>query len=341
MTNHASALQTRDLTKKYGDSTALDRLSIEIERGQILGMVGANGAGKTTTIRILVGQSRPTSGTAHINGIDCTGEAAKLKRVVGYMPDVFGGYDNMRVHEYLDFFAAAFGIGRKARLVRVGEVMDMTGAAPLRDRFLESLSHGMKQRVALARTLLHDPELVILDEPANGLDPQARIEMRQLLRRLAECGKTLLVTSHILPELSRICDRVAIMSHGRLCASGTVDEVARQVRQRRLFEIELLSGEDLPAARRLIERYSSGATDVDVVADERLIRFHTSDLEFNVSDMLGDVVAAGLRVTQCREASMDLEEAFLSITEQQANIQRGANGTANEHTTHVASHLPS
>ena len=182
MNANEPVLETRDLTKTYGDFTALDRLSIELHRGQILGLIGANGAGKTTTIRILVGQSRPTSGSAHINGIDCTGDAVRLKRTVGYMPDVFGGYDNIRVSEYLDFFAAAFGIPRKNCAGRLGEVMEMSGVTSLKDGFLESLSHGMKQRVAIARTLVHDPELIILDEPANGLDPQARIEMRRLFR---------------------------------------------------------------------------------------------------------------------------------------------------------------
>ena len=339
MNAYGPVLETRGLTKKYGESTALDRLSIELERGQILGLIGANGAGKTTTIRILVGQLRPTSGTAHINGVDCTGDAARLKRAVGYMPDVFGGYDNMRVHEYLDFFGAAFGMPRNARISRVSEVMDLTGATPLRDRFVESLSHGMKQRVALARTLLHDPELIILDEPANGLDPQARIEMRQLLRGLAERGKSLLVTSHILPELSRICDRVAILSRGRLCAAGTVEEVSHQVRQRRMFEIEFASADDLPSAQRMIEQESPAITDVAALPDERIMRFYTSDPDFDLSEILAKTVGAGLKVTQCREAPMDLEEAFLTITEAPPDPSAATNGASREQSKNVASHL--
>ena len=166
------------------------------------------------------------------------------------MPDTFGSYDNMRVGEYLDFFGAAFGIPRRERAQRIGEVLDMAGAGSFRDLYVEALSHGMKQRVAIARTLLHDPEVLILDEPANGLDPQARIEMRQLLLDLADRGKTLLVTSHILPELARICHRVAIITRGRLRAFGTLEEITRQLSQLRPMEVLLTRAEQIDARRR-------------------------------------------------------------------------------------------
>src|SRR5262249_50644252 len=169
-------IETKELTKKYGRVVALDRLTMTVERGQILGFVGPNGAGKTTTIKILVGLARPTSGSARVAGADCVTEARRIKRLVGYMPDTFGAYDNMRVSEYLDFFGAAFDIPRRDRARRISEVLGMTGAKSFRDLYVETLSHGMKQRVAIARTLLHDPEVLILDEPANGLDPAARIE---------------------------------------------------------------------------------------------------------------------------------------------------------------------
>src|SRR5882757_5048421 len=183
-------VEIRELTKKYGSFVALDRLTLSVGRGQILGFIGPNGAGKTTTIKILVGLARPTSGSARIAGVDCVKSARQIKRLVGYMPDTFGSYDNLRVSEYLDFFGAAFGIPRKQRLLRIDEVLQTAGAGTFRDLYVEALSHGMKQRVAIARTLLHDPEVLILDEPANGLDPEARIEMRQLLLDLAERGKT-------------------------------------------------------------------------------------------------------------------------------------------------------
>ncbi len=176
-------LETKNLTKRYGDFVALNDLTMHVERGQILGFIGPNGAGKTTTIKILVGLSRPTSGSAAIAGVNCSENASKIKHLVGYMPDRFGSYDNMRVHEYLDFFGAIFGISRSARRKRIADVMEITDTTYMQDKFVESLSHGMQQRVGIARTLLHNPEVLILDEPANGLDPKARIEMRQLLLR--------------------------------------------------------------------------------------------------------------------------------------------------------------
>jgi ABC-2 type transport system ATP-binding protein len=315
MNNHRPALETHELTKQYGSFTALDRLSMQIDRGQILGLIGPNGAGKTTTIRILVGQARPTSGTALINGVDCTQQAGLLKRLVGYMPDVFGSYDNMRVHEYLDFFAAAFEIPRRERITRLGEVMELTSVTPLKDLFVESLSHGMKQRVALARTLLHKPELVILDEPANGLDPKARIDMRLLLRRLAEGGCSLLVTSHILPELSRICDQVAILVGGRLRAFGRLSDVTKKLQQRQLFEIELGGAEGLESACQMITEKFPVIREASISADERTIRFYTTQPNFELSDVLMSMVKSGFRVAQCREVPMDLEDAFLTISQ--------------------------
>ena len=215
MSNHEPVVVIDRLTKKYGEFTAVDDISLTVNRGQILGFIGPNGAGKTTAIKILVGLAKPTQGQASIAGADCVRDAHRIKRLVGYMPDTFGSYENMRVREYLDFFGAAFGIARVERARRIAEVMETTNSAYMQDRYVEALSHGMKQRVGIARTLLHDPEVLIFDEPANGLDPEARIEMRELLLRLAEMGKTLIVTSHILPELSRICDQVAIIHNGK------------------------------------------------------------------------------------------------------------------------------
>src|SRR5438270_9351152 len=226
-----------------------------VESGQILGFVGPNGAGKTTTIKILVGLARPTSGSATIAGSDCVREARKIKRLVGYMPDTFGSYDNMRVEEYLDFFGAAFGLPRRDRQRRIGEVLYLVGAGSFRDLYVETLSHGMKQRVAIARTLLHDPEVLILDEPANGLDPQARIEVRQVLLDLAARGKTLLVTSHVLPELARICHRVAIITRGRLRAFGTLEEITRQLHQLRPMEILLTNANRMDRVVEVVKKY--------------------------------------------------------------------------------------
>ena len=253
MISERPVVETSQLTKQYGDLTALDSLSISVDRGRILGFIGHNGAGKTTTIRILVGLCRPTSGHATIAGVDCVKDARKVKHLVGYMPDRFGSYDNMRVREYLDFFGAAFGIARRDRVKRIDEVLDLTGSRYMQDRYVEALSHGMQQRVGIARTLLHDPQVLILDEPANGLDPQARIDMREILLRLASLGKTLIVTSHILPELSRICDQVAIVHRGKLQAFGSLEEVTRQFQQKRIVEVQLASADEIGKAVPVIE----------------------------------------------------------------------------------------
>ncbi len=252
LANEEPVLKTENLTKRYGDFCALDDLSIHVGRGQILGFIGPNGAGKTTAIKILVGLSRPTCGNAWIAGVNCSKQASQIKRVVGYMPDRFGSYDNMRVREYLDFFGAVFGLAVKDRRKRIAEVMETTNTAVMQDKFVESLSHGMQQRVGIARTLLHDPQVLILDEPANGLDPRARIEMRELLLRLASQGKTLIVTSHILPELARICDTVAIISGGRLQAFGKLDEVMRELCPTRSYEVQLVRPEQLDPASQLL-----------------------------------------------------------------------------------------
>jgi len=314
MTNSGPVVVTDRLTKRYGEFTALDALSITVDRGRILGFIGHNGAGKTTTIRILVGLARPTSGTAAIAGVDCVRDAAKARRLIGYMPDRFGSYDNMRVREYLDFFGAAFGIRRRDRLKRIEEVLDLTGSRYMQDRYVEALSHGMQQRIGIARTLLHDPEVLILDEPANGLDPEARIEMRDILLRLADLGKTLIVTSHILPELSRICHQVAILHRGTLRAFGTLDEVMRQVRTRRTIEVQLASGHELERAAELIGTALGGADGVTSSAAEGIVRFRSERRDEELAPVLAALIQNGVPVTQFREVAGDLEDAFLSVT---------------------------
>ena len=313
MDSGVPAVEIVNLSKKYGGFVALDGLSLSVARGQILGFVGPNGAGKTTTIKILVGLARPTGGSARVAGADCVTEARKVKRLVGYMPDTFGSYDNMRVAEYLDFFGAAFGIARKDRGRRVGAALDAAGAGGFRDLFVEALSHGMKQRVAIARTLLHDPEVLILDEPANGLDPQARIEMRQVLLGLAERGKTLIVTSHILPELARICHRVAIITRGKLRALGTLAEITRQLSQLRPMEILLTRVGEADRVMDVVRRHVEPGAEVTASPAEAAVRFRTAKTEDDLAGLLADLVGAGLGVAQFREVQTDLEEAFMTV----------------------------
>ena len=309
-----AVVSTNDLTKRYGEFVALDSLTMEINRGQILGFIGPNGAGKTTTIKILVGLSKPTSGTASIAGHDCERDARAIKRLVGYMPDTFGSYDNMRVREYLDFFGAAFRIPRKQRKQRIAETLDLTGSEYMKDRYVDSLSHGMKQRVAVARTMLHDPEVLILDEPANGLDPNARIEMRNLLLRLADIGKTLIVTSHILPELSRICDTVAMITHGKLRAFGTLEDIMKEVNQRRSFEVQLLKKENVHRCAELVRHGLGENTDVEVSEAESIVRFTTDRSDQILARLNTALGERSLGVVQFREVVQSLEDAFLSVT---------------------------
>ncbi|MEX0885686.1 MAG: ABC transporter ATP-binding protein [Phycisphaeraceae bacterium] len=310
----STVVQTRDLTKKYGEFVALDALNISVNRGHILGFIGPNGAGKTTTIKILVGLAKPTTGQATIAGADCVRDSRQIKRLVGYMPDVFGSYDNMRVHEYLDFFGAAFKIPRRERQKRIDACLDLTGSAYMKDRFVDALSHGMKQRVGIARTLLHDPEVLILDEPANGLDPQARIEMRQILLRLAEMGKTLIVTSHILPELSRICDSVAIIIQGKLRASGSLEAIMKQINQRRVMEVALTDAGQVARAVQLIQDNLEADATVTPSQAEAQVRFETKADDEKLADVLALLAGSSVRVAQFHEVPMDLEDAFLSVT---------------------------
>lgn len=305
-------LRTENLSKRYGQFSALEDLSIHVGRGQILGFIGPNGAGKTTTIKILVGLSRPTSGNAWIAGVNCSTQAAQIKHVVGYMPDRFGSYDNMRVREYLDFFGAVFGLSAKKRRQRIAEVMQTTNTEYMQDKFVESLSHGMQQRVGIARTLLHDPQVLILDEPANGLDPRARIEMRELLLRLAAEGKTLIVTSHILPELARICDTVAIITGGKLQAFGPLDQVMRELCPTRSYEVQLVRSDQLDLAGNLLRGLLKDVQ-VTISHPERTLRFPTADSEADLAAALRQLVQADIEIAQFREVAGDLEDAFLSV----------------------------
>ncbi|MDC0317553.1 ABC transporter ATP-binding protein [bacterium] len=327
-----AVIQIDQLTKQYGEFTALDSLSMQVEQGQIMGFIGPNGAGKTTTIKILVGLLKPTSGTARIAGADCLSESRKIKNLVGYMPDDFGKYNNMRVSEYLDFFGAVYGIARKPRLMRVDEVLEIAGATYMKDLFVDALSRGMQQRVALARTMMHDPEVLILDEPANGLDPQARIDMRTLLLKLSDMGKTLIVTSHILPELARVCDVVAMITKGRLRAFGTVDSIMKDIQQRRTFEIQLLQRECVVDVTKAVQAWldqqasqeRGGPGKATGAEAEQMVRFNTSLADEAIAPLLAQLVQQGQPVSQFREVTTDLEDAFLHV----ANEEQAEDGSA-------------
>ncbi len=308
------AVETRNLSKHYGEFVALDNLSLHANPGEILGFIGPNGAGKTTTIKILVGLVRPTSGSASIAGFDCAKDARKVKNLIGYMPDTFGGYDNMRVREYLDFFAAAYKIPRKIRAAKIDQTLQLTGTTHMADLYTEALSHGMKQRIGLARTLLHEPQVLILDEPANGLDPLARVEMREIILRLAAAGKTVLVTSHILPELARICSTVAIITRGKLRAFGPLDQIMRALRQRRTLELLTLDIPSLTRAQTLLRSLLEPSAEFVLSESESTLRISTTLDDAALAATLRKLLEHNIPVVQFREVIQDLEDAFLTVT---------------------------
>jgi ABC-2 type transport system ATP-binding protein len=236
-----AVVETHGLTKRYGPFVALDDLNLSIEPGIVFGFIGPNGAGKTTSMRILATLLEPSSGEAYVGGYSVMRDPKAVRHLIGYMPDSFGVYDNMKVWEYLDFFAASYGLPRARRIGLIDDLLALVDLSEKKEDYVEALSRGMKQRLCLARTLVHDPQLLILDEPASGLDPRARVELRALLRQLGALGKTVIVSSHILTELADICDHVGIIERGRLLASGSIEEMLRQVRQNRVLAVRLLA----------------------------------------------------------------------------------------------------
>ncbi len=249
MSATGAVVETRGLTKRYGSGAlpflALDGLTLAIDPGVVFGFIGPNGAGKTTTMRILATLLEPSGGEAWIAGHSVTREPRAVRRVIGYMPDAFGVYDNMKVWEYLDFFATTYGIPPARRLGLIDDLLALVDLGEKRDGYVEALSRGMKQRLCLARTLVHDPQLLLLDEPASGLDPRARVELRALLRQLGALGKAVIVSSHILTELADICDQVGIIERGRLLAAGPVEHLLRQVQTSRELTVRLLPDDRL------------------------------------------------------------------------------------------------
>ena len=246
-----AVVQTRDLTKQYGRFTALSDLNLTIERGAIYGFIGPNGAGKTTTMRILSTLLEPTRGEAWVSGFPVMQEPQEVRRRIGYMPDFFGVYDNMMVWEYLDFFAAAYHVPEARRKGMIDDLLALVDLSAKKNSFVEELSRGMKQRLCLARTLVHEPELLILDEPASGLDPHARIELRELLKELRSLGKTILVSSHILTELAEMCTHIAIIERGKLLLSGGVADILKAMQPAREVYVRVL--DRAPQAAALVE----------------------------------------------------------------------------------------
>jgi ABC-2 type transport system ATP-binding protein len=307
-------IETRDLTKMYGDLYALNRLSIKLERGDVYGFIGPNGAGKTTTMRILATLLNPSWGEATVCGHSIYNGAKEIRRLIGYMPDFFGVYDDMKVIEYLEFFAAAYRIKGPERRRKCDQVLELVDLGYKRDALVTSLSRGMTQRLGLARVLLHEPQVLLLDEPASGLDPRARIEMRGLLKELRNMGKTILVSSHILPELADICNKIGIIEKGKLIFDGTVEEAIRQVRQQHVLTVRVADGQHAQA-RDLLQA-QTGVHRVEVQEPEGRAQLQVT-LNDGVEDgsFIADVlVQNGLKLRLLKEEEIDLEDVFMGIT---------------------------
>jgi ABC-2 type transport system ATP-binding protein len=305
-------IETRDLTKMYGELYALNRLTLKLDKGDVYGFIGPNGAGKTTTMRILATLLNPTWGEASVCGYSIYNNAKEIRRMMGYMPDFFGVYDDMKVIEYLEFFAAAYRIDGPARRRKCDQVLELVDLGYKRDALVTSLSRGMTQRLGLARVLLHDPQVLLLDEPASGLDPRARIEMRALLKELRKMGKTILVSSHILPELADICNKIGIIERGVLLFDGDVQTAIRQVRKNTVYLIAVAN--DLNANAREHLEANVDVLSVEDIPEQQCLRVTLNNGIEDGSFLVDVILKNGLRLKMFKEEEIDLEDVFLGIT---------------------------
>ncbi len=302
-------IEVHDLTKKYGELHAIHKIELKLERGDVFGFIGPNGAGKTTTMRILATLLNPTWGEAYVGGYSIYTKPKEIRRIIGYMPDFFGVYDNMKVIEYLEFFAAAYRIKGPERRKICDEVLELVDLGYKRNELVTSLSRGMTQRLGLARVLLHDPQVLLLDEPASGLDPRARIEIRGLLKELRNMGKTIMVSSHILPELADICNKIGIIEKGELQVNADVDDVLRQVRGQTVLLIDVAGDRD--AAGKLLEQHDL-VESVEEAKDALRVTLVTGDHDYSVLAKL--LLDNGHSLKRLNEEEINLETAFMTLT---------------------------
>ena len=338
-----SAIITRNLTRQFGKTTAVNDLELKVPAGSLFGLIGPNGAGKTTTLRMLAGLLEPTSGEIRVNGLSIRQYWNEIQWQIGYMPDFFGTYEDLLVWEYLDFFARCYRLAPARRKKVVEELLELVGLSEKRAAYVHTLSRGMTQRLCLAHALVHDPQVLLLDEPASGLDPRARVEMRELLRELSAMGKTILLSSHILTELAELCDNVAIMESGQIVASGPVDAIRRYASDRhgggmgRRLRIQVLSGLQQAAALlptfpgvSQVNRQQGAAGGSTLLTgstlphgstlppsptdDSGLIELEFSGSDAAAADLLDGLIAHSVRIASFGEVLTNLEEAFLRLT---------------------------
>ncbi|NLK97157.1 ABC transporter ATP-binding protein [Defluviitalea saccharophila] len=303
-------LEIQNLVKKYGKFTAVDGLSLTINEGEIFGFVGPNGAGKTTTMKIMAGLLSATSGKVFINGVDVTAHPRKLREKIGYMPDFFGVYDNLKVDEYMDFYAGTYNIPYSEREAIIDNLLELVDLSHKKDAYVDTLSRGMKQRLCLARSLVHDPDILILDEPASGLDPRARVEMKEVLKQLKTLGKTIIISSHILPELAELCTVIGIIEKGKIAAYGTVAQIMKQLTQKRMIKIKTMGNMDQLVT---ILKEQPNIHDIIEKIDEVEVEFDGDDTQ--LSYLLKKIIQQDIPLISFSEKEGNLEDIFMQITQ--------------------------
>lgn len=310
-------LEIENLSKRYGKFQALDHLNLHIEKGEIFGFVGPNGAGKTTTMRIVCGLLKATSGSVHVDGVDAISKPEDIKRKVGYVPDFFGVYDNLQVMEYMEFYGSMYGMDKKEVNEIAKGLLELVNLSDKEEAFVDTLSRGMKQRLCVARALIHNPDLLVLDEPNSGLDPRARFEMKEVLKNLGSMGKTIIISSHILPELSEMCSSIGIMERGKLIVSGKVDEVMQKSRGMQPIKIRAFAPDYKDSTEEhdyisMILKEQPMVSKVNFTEDEILVSFEGDDKE--AAQLLKTLLERNILVSNFYREKEDLESLFLEIT---------------------------
>lgn len=302
-------LKIEGLVKRYGKFTAVDHLDMEVNKGSIYGFVGPNGAGKTTTMKIMAGLLSADEGSVYIDGMNVSEDIDALKDKIGYMPDFFGVYNDLRVDEYMDFYAGTYYIPYEQRKDIIDNLLELVDLKDKRNFYVDSLSRGMKQRLCLARSLIHDPEILILDEPASGLDPRARVEMKEVLKQLRTLDKTIIISSHILPELAEMCTEIGIINRGRLIDSGSVNEIMRHISKERIIDVKVLEGTE--NAVKILEQLPEVT---DIRENTFDVSFGCSGSDEMLSQVLSKLVSAGVPVISFTEREGNLEDIFMKLT---------------------------
>ncbi|MFS1519089.1 ABC transporter ATP-binding protein [Bacillus sp. SCS-151] len=305
-------IETINLTKRYGSFTALDSLNLNVREGTVFGFVGHNGAGKSTTFSILATLMAPTSGTAYVNGYDVTKDPKNVRKSIGYMPDFFGVYDQFKTIEYLHFYGGSYGIPERERNVLIPQLLELVNLSHKKDSYVDVLSRGMKQRLCLARALIHDPKLLILDEPASGLDPRARIEMREILKELKNMGKTIIISSHILPELAEMCDEIGVIDSGKLVATGSVAQIQKQLQANKVINVKLV--DDMAKAYAFFEDQQFVTNLHRNERFENVLSFAFSGDDQEQTNLLKKALSENLLILSFSEEDSNLEDIFLEIT---------------------------